>query len=84
MTVSAAWKRLPQRIPAPLVDAAVVALAAFEMSLNFAEDTRLDLVLAVVAVAALAVRRRFPLAVFLFTLPATLTQEILVPAIAAL
>jgi signal transduction histidine kinase len=62
----------------------VVALAAFEMSLNFADGTRLDLALALVAVAALALRRRFPLLVFLFTLPATLNQEILVPAIAAL
>jgi DNA-binding NarL/FixJ family response regulator len=83
-TVSTGLKRLPRRIPAPLVDAAVVALAAFEMSLNFADGTRIDLALALVAVAALALRRRFPLVVFLFTLPATLNQEILVPPIAAL
>jgi CheY-like chemotaxis protein len=51
--------------------------------LNFADDTRIDLALALVAVAALALRRRFPLVVFLFTLPATLNQEILVPPIAA-
>jgi DNA-binding NarL/FixJ family response regulator len=54
-TVSTGLKRLPRRIPAPLVDAAVVALAAFEMSLNFADDTRIDLALALVAVAAFAV-----------------------------
>lgn len=84
MTVSTKLRRLPQRIPAPFVDAGVVALAAFEMSLNLASDTRGDLALALAAVAALALRRRFPLAVFLFTLPATFTQEILVAPIAAL
>jgi len=75
---------LPRRIPALLVDAGVVALATFEVLLNLADGTWLDLTLPLIAVAALPLRRRFPLTVFLLTLPATLNHEILVATIAAL
>lgn len=83
-TVLTVRKHLPQRVPAPLVDAGLVVLAALDVWLNLSNDSPLTIALAVVACAALALRRRFPLAVVLLTLPATLNQEILVAPVAAL
>ncbi|MEU6365240.1 histidine kinase [Streptomyces sp. NPDC046931] len=71
-------------MPAPLVDAGLVALAALDLWLNLSDDTPRGLALAALACGALAVRRRFPLVVFLLTLPATLIQDTLVAPIAAL
>lgn len=78
------WKRLPQRIREALVDTAVVVLATFDMVLNLWDDTPLAVAVAVVACVALVLRRRFPLVVFLITLPATVYEEVLVAPIAAL
>ncbi|MEU6094445.1 histidine kinase [Streptomyces sp. NPDC047079] len=77
-------RQLWERVPAPLIDAGLVALAALDLLLNLSDDTPPGLALAAVACAALAVRRRFPLVVFLLTLPATLVQDTLVAPITAL
>ncbi|MFI9649133.1 sensor histidine kinase [Streptomyces sp. NPDC052040] len=77
-------KQLWERVPAPVADAGLVALAALDAGLNLSDDTPFGLALAAVACAALALRRRFPLLVFLLTLPATLIQDTLVAPIAAL
>ncbi|MET8544333.1 histidine kinase [Kitasatospora sp. NPDC004799] len=63
-------------MPAPVVDGALVAAAGIDTWLNLAEDPApLDLALAALACAALALRRRFPLAVLLLTLPIAFTQD---------
>ena len=81
MNLPTGWKR----IPPPLADALVIALAAVDAALNLGRvDDPLGLALATVACAALALRRRFPLAVFLITLPATVNLELLVAPLAAL
>ncbi|MFI9172847.1 sensor histidine kinase [Streptomyces lincolnensis] len=77
----ALWKR----VPAPVVDILVVAVAALDLSLNVMGDhTGLGVPLAAVGCAALAFRRRFPLAVFLLTLPAGLTQDVPIAVLVAL
>ncbi|WP_374213662.1 sensor histidine kinase [Streptomyces sp. G1] len=81
---AALGKRLRNRVPPPARDAALVALAALDAWLSLENGTPLGFALAAVACGALALRRRFPLAVFLLTLPATLVQDILVAPIAAL
>ncbi|UQX05249.1 sensor histidine kinase [Streptomyces sp. RerS4] len=72
------------RVPPAARDAALVALAALDAWLNLWDGTPLGLALAAIACGALALRRRFPPAVFLLTLPATLFQDILVAPVAAL
>jgi signal transduction histidine kinase len=71
-------------VPTPLVDAGIVALAALDVWLNLWDDTTIALSLTAVACVALAFRRRFPLIVFLLTLPASLLQDVAVAPIAAL
>ncbi|UUU36640.1 histidine kinase [Streptomyces sp. CA-210063] len=84
MTGTTAWKRRWERVPTPLIDAGLVALAAMDVWLNLWDDKPLALFVAAVACVALALRRRFPLAVFLLTLPASLLQDVVVAPIAAL
>ncbi len=84
MSAALEAKRLWNRVPPPARDAALVALAALDAWLSLWNGTPLGLALAAIACGALAVRRRFPLAVFLLTLPATLVQDILVAPVAAL
>ncbi|WP_411141004.1 sensor histidine kinase [Streptomyces sp. x-80] len=78
------WQRLRERIPAPLADAGLVALAALDVRLNLWNETSQGLVLAAVACAALVLRRRFPLTVLLLTLPVTLLEDVIVAPLAAL
>ncbi|WP_340379837.1 histidine kinase [Streptomyces sp. SS7] len=73
-----------QRVPAPVVDLALVVVAAVDAWLNMWEHTRLGVGLAAVGCAALAFRRRSPLAVFLLTLPVALMQDVSVAALVAL
>ncbi|MEU8983316.1 histidine kinase [Streptomyces sp. NPDC048309] len=72
------------RVPDPVIDAGVVALAIADVWLALQDATPLAQALAAVACGALAFRRRFPLAVFLLTLPATLLEDIVVAPLAAL
>ncbi|RZU23814.1 sensor histidine kinase [Streptomyces sp. BK239] len=73
-----------QRLPAPVIDLALVVAAAVDVRLNNWEPTRLGLALAAVGCTALAFRRRFPLGVFLLTLPVALMQDVAVAVLAAL
>ncbi|NNN29445.1 two-component sensor histidine kinase [Streptomyces sp. S3(2020)] len=72
------------RIPAPVIDAAVVAVALVDVLLSLGDADRAAQAMAALACAALAVRRRFPLAVFLLTLPASLMLDIVFAPFAAL
>ncbi|MFF5522532.1 sensor histidine kinase [Streptomyces coeruleorubidus] len=73
-----------QRLPTPVTDLVLVAVAAVDVWLNMGEHTPLELALAAVGCTALAFRRRFPLGVFLLTLPVALMQDVAVAVLAAL
>ncbi|MBL1118105.1 two-component sensor histidine kinase [Streptomyces sp. 110] len=72
------------RIPDPVVDAVAVAVAVVDVLLSLEDASRVAQALAALACAALAVRRRFPLPVFLLTLPASLMLDIVFAPFAAL
>ncbi|WP_421108936.1 sensor histidine kinase [Streptomyces sp. NEAU-S77] len=76
----ALWKH----VPAPVVDIVLVVAAAVDLRLSLWDTTRLDVALAALGCAALAFRRRFPLAVFLLTLPIALMQDIALAPLMAL
>ncbi|MES5821300.1 histidine kinase [Streptomyces sp. RG80] len=74
-----------QRVPAPVVDLVLVAVAAVDvLVVDMWDHTRPEAALAAVGCAALASRRRFPLGVFLLTLPVALMQDVAVAVLAAL
>ncbi|MFI8892375.1 sensor histidine kinase [Streptomyces paradoxus] len=73
-----------QRVPAPVVDILLVAVAAMDVLLNMWEHTGLGVALAAVGCAALVFRRRFPIGVFLLTLPIALMQDVAVAVLVAL
>ncbi|MDX3382221.1 histidine kinase [Streptomyces niveiscabiei] len=77
-------RALWERVPAPVVDLLLVAAAAVDLRLNLWDDTRLGIGLASLGCVALAFRRRFPLGVFLLTLPSALTQPVAVAPVVAL
>ncbi|MCT9079878.1 sensor histidine kinase [Streptomyces fulvoviolaceus] len=81
MTAPRAWWA---RIPAPAVDAVVVAIAAVDVWINLWDASPLVTAVAAAGCAALALRRRFPLAVFVCTLPAPLMLDIVFAPCAAL
>ncbi|GAB3244583.1 sensor histidine kinase [Nocardioides dilutus] len=76
----AAW----QRVPAPVIDILLVAVAALDVWLNTWDTSRLVLSLGAVGCTALAFRRRFPIAVFLLTLPIALTQDVALAVLVSL
>ncbi|MFJ8311004.1 MULTISPECIES: sensor histidine kinase [unclassified Streptomyces] len=71
-------------VPAPLVDASFVAAAAVDVWISYDGEPPLVLAVTALGCAALAFRRRFPLPVFLLTLPATALMAILVAPLVAL
>ncbi|GAA1196629.1 signal transduction histidine kinase [Kitasatospora gansuensis] len=73
-----------RRVPAPVVDLALVLAAAADVLVNFEEEAPLGLALAALGCAALAFRRRFPLAVFVLTLPLALMQDVALATLVAL
>ncbi len=77
-------RALWQRVPALVIDLALVAAAAVDVRLTNWEPTHLELALAAVGCTALAFRRRFPLVVFLLTLPIALMQDVAVAVLVAL
>ncbi|MEU3933158.1 histidine kinase [Streptomyces sp. NPDC029044] len=77
-------RALWQRVPAPVVDILLVAVAAMDVRLNMWEHTGLGVALAAVGCAALMFRRRFPIGVFLLTLPIALMQDVAVAVLVAL
>ncbi|MFE9650917.1 sensor histidine kinase [Streptomyces sp. NPDC006365] len=77
-------RALWERVPAPVVDIVLVAVAAVDVWLMLWDATRLGVALAALGCAALAFRRRFPLVVFLLTLPIALTQDVAIAPLVAL
>ncbi|WP_369227921.1 sensor histidine kinase [Streptomyces sp. R39] len=78
------WKIFRDRVPPSAVDAALIVLAALDVWLNQWETTRVGVVSASIGCVALAFRRRYPTAVVLLTLPAALTQDVMVAPLVAL
>lgn len=71
------------RFPAWLIDLALVTIAVADVLVDGGVSTRLELAAAVLACAALLLRRRFPLLTFVLTLPVSWMLDILVaPAVA--
>ncbi len=81
MTAPRAWWA---RIPDPVVDAVVVTVAVVDVLLNLEDAGPVAQAMAALACAVLAVRRRFPLPVFLLTLPASFMLDIVFAPFAAL
>ncbi|MEI5522052.1 histidine kinase [Streptomyces brasiliscabiei] len=81
MTVPRAWWA---RIPDPVIDLVVVAVAVIDIVLCIGGASGLARVMAALACVALTVRRRYPLPVFLLTLPASLMLDIVFAPFAAL
>ncbi|NUP14906.1 MAG: two-component sensor histidine kinase [Streptomyces sp.] len=81
MTRPGAWWA---RIPEPVIDAVVVVVAAVDVLLSLEDAGPVEQAMAALACAALVVRRRFPLPVFLLTLPASLMLDIVFAPFAAL
>ncbi|QOV36847.1 two-component sensor histidine kinase [Streptomyces ferrugineus] len=79
-------RALWRRVPPWAVDAVLVALAVLDAWINLYGEGTTPLVWSCVALgsAALFLRRRFPLAVFLLTLPMTLFMDVAVAQITAL
>ncbi|WP_330269334.1 sensor histidine kinase [Streptomyces griseorubiginosus] len=72
------------RIPGPVVDGLVVAVAVADVLFSLGDSSGVTQALAALACLALVARRRLPLAVFLLTLPASLMLDIVFAPIAAL
>ncbi|GAA4061690.1 sensor histidine kinase [Streptomyces shaanxiensis] len=72
------------RVPDPVIDAVIVAVASADVWFSLGEEGGVERAMAALACLALAVRRRFPLAVFLLTLPASLMLDIVFAPFAAL
>lgn len=64
-----AWWHSGSRWPAVLLDATLIAVAGADLAFNQMPGNGWDDIVLVAGVIALAVRRRFPLAVFIATLP---------------
>ncbi|MFC7308131.1 sensor histidine kinase [Streptomyces monticola] len=80
-TGRALWRRVPRWA----VDAGLIAVAALDVWINlFGEATTFMWACAALGCAALLLRRRFPLAAVLLTLPMTLFMDVAVAPIAAL
>ncbi|MDX3280586.1 sensor histidine kinase [Streptomyces scabiei] len=77
-------RALWERVPAPAVDVALAVVAAVDVWLNLWDKSRTGIALAALGCAALVLRRRFPLAVLLLTLPIALTQEVALAPLLAL
>ncbi|MFC9502639.1 sensor histidine kinase [Streptomyces sp. NPDC057002] len=81
MTTRRAWW---VRVPEPVLDVVIVAIAAGDVWFNLDEGSRLATAVAAAGCAALVFRRRFPLTVFACTLPASLMLDIVFAPFAAL
>jgi len=74
----------PRRVPAPLVDAALVAVSLLDVWIHVDTDERARMGFALLACCALALRRRLPLPVFLLALPTTLVSDAVFATLVAL
>ncbi|MFD9225087.1 sensor histidine kinase [Streptomyces sp. NPDC060064] len=75
---------IPRRVTAPLLDAALVAVALLDVWVNVHIDEPLRLACALAAAFSLLLRHRLPLLTFLLTLPAVLLSDATFAALAAL
>ncbi|MFD9216086.1 sensor histidine kinase [Streptomyces sp. NPDC059544] len=73
-----------RRVPAPLMDAALVVVALLDVWVNVTAAEPLRLGFALAAAFALALRRRVPLLVFLIALPAVALNDAIFAGLAAL
>ncbi|MGW2331417.1 sensor histidine kinase [Streptomyces sp. NPDC001700] len=73
-----------RRLPAPLLDALLVVVAAVDVWLTCDDESWPVTVWSAVACLALAFRRRFPLPVFVATLPSAVFLAVMVAPLAAL
>lgn len=74
----------PRRVPAPVLDAALVVAALLDVWVNVDPDESLRMAAALVAAFCLLLRRRLPLLTFLLTLPAVLLSDAIFAALAGL
>ncbi|MFF3374880.1 sensor histidine kinase [Streptomyces sp. NPDC002680] len=74
------WTRVPDRG----IDAVVVAVAAVDALISLFGESPASVAAAVLACGAVVFRRRFPLSVFLLTLPASLMLDVVFAPFAAL
>ncbi|MCX4825153.1 histidine kinase [Streptomyces sp. NBC_01142] len=74
----------PRRLPAPLLDAALVGVSLLDVWANVGTNEPLRLACALAAALCLVLRRRLPLLTFLITLPAVLLSDAVFAALAAL
>lgn len=74
----------PRRVPAPLVDASLVAVSLLDVWIHVDTDEPGRMGVALLACCALALRRRLPLPVFLLTLPTTLVSDAVFATLVAL
>jgi signal transduction histidine kinase len=74
------WTRVPDRV----VDAVVIVVAAVDALVSVFGEPPSSTTASVLACGALAFRRRFPLAVFVLTLPASMMLDIVFAPFAAL
>ncbi|MFE3654964.1 sensor histidine kinase [Streptomyces sp. NPDC059165] len=75
---------VPRRLPALLLDAALVGAALLDGWFHVGTEEPFRLVFALVAAVALVLRRRLPLLTFLLTLPAVVLSDAIFAALAAL
>ncbi|MFF4743040.1 histidine kinase [Streptomyces chengbuensis] len=73
-----------RRVPAPVMDAALVVVALLDVWVNVTAAEPLRLGFALAAALALALRRRVPLLVFLIALPAVALNDAIFAGLAAL
>ncbi|MET9817249.1 MULTISPECIES: histidine kinase [unclassified Streptomyces] len=74
----------PRRLPAPLLDAALVGVSLLDVWDNVDIDDHPALACSLLAAASLPLRRRLPLSTFLLTLPSTLVTDAVLATLIAL
>ncbi|MEU6251245.1 histidine kinase [Streptomyces sp. NPDC047043] len=74
----------PRHVPAPVLDAVLVAAALLDVWVNVEDDERSRMACALLAAFSLLLRRRLPLLTFLLALPATLVSDAVFATLAAL
>ncbi|WP_405954018.1 sensor histidine kinase [Streptomyces phaeochromogenes] len=73
-----------RRVPAPLMDAVLVAVCLLDVWIHYDGEERLRMASALLAAFSLVLRRRLPLLTFLLALPATLVSDAVLATLIAL
>ena len=74
----------PRRVPAPLTDAALVAVSLVDVWIHFDSEEPMRMACSLLAAFSLVLRRRLPLLTFLLALPATLVGDAVFATLVAL